>query len=245
MLSINHGICIIIVSSSIDFKFRITSIECHYQCKLALRRSLLISIYLVFAFVFLYEVNISLSNSCHKSYFDNEAFAHMPVSNASRIQQWTDTYNGISAQFVYEPERPIIDTFTELKFSIQNLTTGNHISENEDAIARVVVTNGQRLFMFENISVDDGHFSVKYLFPDDGTHQVITRLDTNDSSSASSFNVFVPHQTPPNILNPFPSSTTNANNSQQIGNIAILVGIISGIAVVTIFQIRRRQGRRF
>ena len=66
----------------------------------------------------------------------------MPVSNTSRIQEWTDSYNGISTQFVYEPERPIIDTFTELKFSIQNSTTGNHISDNEGAIARVVVTNG-------------------------------------------------------------------------------------------------------
>jgi hypothetical protein len=168
----------------------------------------------------------------------------MPVSNTSRIQEWTDSYNGISTQFVYEPEKPIIDTFTELKFSIQNTTTGDHIyiSDNEDATVRVVVTNGQRLFKFENISVgEDGHFSVKYLFPEDGTHQVITRLDTNDSSTASSFNVFVPHQAPPSILNPFPSSpTTASDNNQQIGVTAILIGIISSVAVATIFLIRRK-----
>jgi hypothetical protein len=106
----------------------------------------------------------------------------MPVSNTSRIQEWTDPYSGISTLFVYEPEKPIIDTFTELKFSIQNTTTGNHISDLDNAKARVVVTNGQRLFKLENITVGmDGHFSVKYLFPDDGTHQVITRLDTDDS----------------------------------------------------------------
>jgi hypothetical protein len=98
-------------------------------------------------------------------------FAHMPVSNTSRIQEWTDPYSDISTLFVHEPEKPIIDTFTELKFSIQNTTTGNHISDVDNAKARVVVTNGQRLFKFENITVgDDGHFSVKYLFPDDGTH---------------------------------------------------------------------------
>jgi hypothetical protein len=168
----------------------------------------------------------------------------MPVSNTSRIQEWTDSYNGISTQFVYEPEKPIIDTFTELKFSIQNTTTGDHIyiSDNEDATVRVVVTNGQRLFKFENISVgEDGHFSVKYLFPEDGTHQVITRLDTNDSSTASSFNVFVPHQAPPSILNPFPSSpATASDNYQQIGVTAILIGIISSVAVATIFLIRRK-----
>ncbi len=189
----------------------------------------------------LFVTDTSLPDPYH-SFSKYQAFAHMPVSNTSRIQEWTDSYNGISTQFVYEPEKPIIDTFTELKFSIQNTTTGDHISDNEDAIARVVVTNGQRLFKFENISVgNNGHFSVKYIFPDDGTHQVITRLDTNDSSTASSFNVFVPHQAPPSILNPFPSSpTTASDNNQQIAVTAILIGIISSVAVATIFLIRRK-----
>ena len=173
---------------------------------------------------------------------DYSAFAHIPVSNTSRIQEWTDHYSGISTLFVYEPEEPIIDTFTELKFSIQNTTTGNHISDADNTKARIVVTNGQRLFKFENITVgEDGHFSVKYLFPDDGTHQVISRIDTNDSSTASSFNVFVPHQAPPSILNPFPSSpTTGSDNNQLISNTAILIGVISGIAAVTIFLLRRK-----
>ena len=171
-----------------------------------------------------------------------DALAHMPVSNTSRIQEWTDPYNGISTQFVYEPEKPVIDTFTELKFSIQNIATGNHISDIDSAKARVVITNGQRLFKFENITVgDDGHFSVKYLFPDDGTHQVITRLDTNDSSTASSFNVFVPHQGPPSMLNPLSSSPiTGSDNNQQISNTVILIGVISGIAAATIFLLKRK-----
>ena len=169
------------------------------------------------------------------------AFAHMPVSNTSRIQEWTDTSNGVNIKFIYEPERPIIDTFTQLRFSVENATTGNHISGTDNATARVVITNGQRLFKFENISIgNNGHFSVKYLFPDDGTHQVITRVNTNDSSTASSFNVFVPHQTPPNILNPFPSSPAGSENNQQINMTVLLIGIICSIAVVTIFLIRRK-----
>ena len=99
-------------------------------------------------------------------------------------------------------------------------------------------------FSFENISVGNhGHFSVKYLFPDDGTHQVITRLDTKDSSTAAPFNVFVPHQAPPSILNPFPSSLSSAaesDNDQQIGMTAIVVaGIITGAAVLTVFIMKR------
>jgi hypothetical protein len=113
-------------------------------------------------------------------------------------------------------------------------------------LARVVVTNGQRLFKFENISVGNhGHFSFKYLFPDDGTRQVITRLDTKDSSTALPFNVFAPHQAPPSILNPFPSSPSSAaesDNNQQIGMTAIVVaGIITGAAVLIVFIMKRKQ----
>jgi hypothetical protein len=172
----------------------------------------------------------------------HKAFAHMPISNTSRIQEWADSQNNINIQFIYEPERPIIDTFTELKFSVQNASTGDHITD-KDALARVVVTNGQRIFKFENISVgDDGHYSVKYLFPDDGTHQAITRVDIGNSSTVASFNVFVPHQAPPSILDPFPSSslTAGSDNSQQVTMTVLLVGILSSITVVTIFLIKRK-----
>lgn len=86
------------------------------------------------------------------------------------MQEWTNVKDNIKIEFTYSPEKPIIDTFTTLNFSIQDLHTGEH---SEDLTARVVVTNGQRLFKFENITVPNGYFSVKYFFPDDGTHQVI------------------------------------------------------------------------
>jgi hypothetical protein len=170
------------------------------------------------------------------------AYAHMPISNISRIQNWTHPDNEINIQFTYEPEKPIIDTFTDLKFSVKNMTTGQHISDSS-AVARIVVTNGQRLFKFENISIgNDGHFSVKYLFPDDGTHQVITRLDTNNSVNLALFNVFVPHQSPPSILDPFPSSPTMTapDINQRIVMTAILVVVISGVVVMTKILIKRR-----
>jgi hypothetical protein len=197
------------------------------------------SLQTVFIFIIFIFTSIILLDSNHNPKYC--VYAHMPTSNISRIQGWTDSQNMVRIQFMYEPEKPIIDTFTELKFSVENLTTGDHISDTKDAVARVVVTNGQRLFNFENISVgSDGHFSVKYLFPDDGTHQAILRLDTKDSSTASSFNVFVPHQAPPNILDPFPSSPTDGSNNQQITMTVLLIGIIGGIAAVTIFLMKRK-----
>jgi predicted ATP-grasp superfamily ATP-dependent carboligase len=44
--------------------------------------------------------------------------------------------------FTYQPERPIIDTFTKLEFNVINITD----DENLNSDARVVVINGQRLF---------------------------------------------------------------------------------------------------
>lgn len=81
-----------------------------------------------------------------------------------RIQQWQSKKDNVLIQFTYDPEKPIIDSFTELKFNIQNISTGKHI---QDITARVVVTNGQRYFKFDNISIPNGHFSVTvhYLTP--------------------------------------------------------------------------------
>jgi hypothetical protein len=156
----------------------------------------------------------------HYSYYNNSsdyiAYGHLTgsitsgsTSSSNKIQEWIHQREGIKIQFTYKPDRPIVDTFTELKFSVLNITSGDHI---KDFLARVVVTNGQRLFKFENITVADGDFSVKYLFPDDGTHQVVTGIDMKDSINLlSSFNVFVPHQQPPTLLNPFPSSSDSSS----------------------------------
>ena len=72
---------------------------------------------IIFILMFLYVNDTWLPNSYQDAKY--MAYAHMPTSNISRIQEWTDSKNGINIQFTYEPEKPIIDTFTELKFSIE------------------------------------------------------------------------------------------------------------------------------
>lgn len=78
-------------------------------------------------------VIVTIGTFTSSSYFGDEslsphrAYAHMPIGNMSRVQNWTHPDNKIVFQFTYEPENPIIDAFTELKFSIQNTTTGQHI----------------------------------------------------------------------------------------------------------------------
>jgi len=120
----------------------------------------------------------------------------------NKTQEWISQKDAVKILFTYQPERPIIDTFTKLEFRVINLTSNENLKDSD---ARVVVTNGQRLFKFENITVPDGNFSVEYIFPDDGTHQVLTRIEKESAVRVLAFfNVFVPHQAPPSILNPFP-----------------------------------------
>lgn len=159
------------------------------------------------------------------------------------IQQWQSKQHNVLIQFAYDPEKPIIDKFTELKFNIQNTSTGEHI---ENLTGRIVVTNGQRLFKFENISVSNGHFSVKYIFPDDGTHQVLLRLDkSNDFKIPASFNVFVPHQSPPSILDPFPSSPRASNDDLGIWISKILAVLLPVAAVTALVIILKKKSRRY
>lgn len=161
------------------------------------------------------------------------------TSPLNKTQEWISQKDDVKILFTYQPERPVIDTFTKLEFSVINLTNNENL-ENFDA--RVVVTNGQRLFKFENISVPDGNFSVEYLFPDDGTHQIITRVDKDATVQVlASFSVFVPHQAPPSLLNPFP----NASESEIESITRFLTIVISfAIIIVVIIMLRKGKGRK-
>ena len=152
------------------------------------------------------------------------SYAHIPYG---KVQEWKNAKDNIKVQFAYFPDKPIIDTFTALNFSVQNLKTGEHV---KDFTARVVVTNGQRLFKFENITVPNGDFSVKYIFPDDGTHQVILRLNSKDLIELASFQVFVPHQSPPSPL----------NAGGDIINIIIAITIITAVALIVIIMLKKK-----
>ena len=167
------------------------------------------------------------------------AYAHLSIDN-NRTQQWISQRDGIKILFTYEPEKPIIDNFTELKFSVLNLTSSEHL---KDFMARVVVTNGQRLFKFENITVADGDFSVKYIFPDDGTHQVVTRINEKNFATLASFNVFVPHQSGPSILDPFPSSPGTIENNESLLASKVLAILLPAAAVISIIFVLK-NGRK-
>jgi hypothetical protein len=170
------------------------------------------------------------------SFVDNNQFYVFAHINGSKIQELTDNNDGIKIFFTYKPEKPIIDTFTKLSFSIQDLE-GNHI---KNVKASVTVTNGQRLFKFQNITAINGDFYVEYIFPDDGTHQVITRIDTKTTIIPASFSVFVPHQSPPSILNPFPLPPDGKYSLDIMVSIilAIAIPIIAVVSLIIVIKKR-------
>lgn len=181
--------------------------------------------------IFLFYLGIvpSLSQSVTLS-----SFAHI---NDPDVQELIDKQKNIKIQFDYSPDKPIIDTFTQLQFSIQNLTNDQHI---KDFDARVVVTGDQRLFKFENIIAHDGDFSVKYIFPDDGTHQVLLRVNTNNSIILASFSVFVPHQSPPSLLNPFPQIRDEQNDIGRWISIVLII-VIPILVLISIIAIVKKK----
>ena len=161
------------------------------------------------------------------------------TSPLNKTQELISQKDDVKILFTYQPERPVIDTFTRLEFRVINLTNDENL---KDFDARVVVTNGQRLFKFENVTVPDGDFSVEYLFPDDGTHQVIARVDKDDAVQVlASFNVFVPHQAPPSLLNPFPNASAS-----EIESITRLLTVVISFAIIiaVVIMLRKGKGRK-
>jgi hypothetical protein len=117
------------------------------------------------------------------------------IATNTNIQSWTDPEQNLKIEFAYQPQKPVIDQPTELKFTVQNLNTGQYF---KNLVANVLVTDnasGQyRNYKFDNIVVPNGQFSVHYLFPDVGLYEVIARISAKDIAALAPFKVVVPMQ---------------------------------------------------
>ena len=114
------------------------------------------------------------------------------ISLENKIQTWTDNLSNVEVQFTHSPEKPVIDESTELRFNVVNLSNNSPLKNFHASV--VVLTNTAeqvRSFKFSNITAPTGNFSVKYLFPDSGSFQVVSRIDSNVSTTLVSFNVLV------------------------------------------------------
>jgi hypothetical protein len=156
--------------------------------------------------------------------------------SGDKIQEWINRSYNVKIQFTYAPQRPLIGAVTVLKFSIQDLRSGEHL---KNLIATgITVTDGQRVFKFNNIPIPAGNFSIKMRFMNEGTYQVITRIDSkndNDDNIAialATFKVFVPFQA---------FGTINTTHLTPLLLPAIIVIGIIGIVIITILVILSKR----
>ena len=154
-------------------------------------------------------------------------YSHIPNNNIVK-QEIVDQYDKIKVQFAYDQEKIKINTLTDLKFSVLNSTTEDHI---KNFLARIVVTEGSEVFRFDNIKVNDGDFSVKHSFANYGTHQVILRVDTNSSITSASFDVIIPSSQSSSSPFPMGSVKSNLDNDKNTQNFTTFLIIGVGLAI--------------
>lgn len=110
-------------------------------------------------------------------------------------QVWTNVEQNIKVQFKYQPQSPVLDQPTQLKFVVQNLKTGQFI---KNLHANILVTHNASgqfgNYRFRNITVSNGQFSVIYRFQDTGIFEIITRVSAPDVAVLAPFRVIVPLQ---------------------------------------------------
>jgi hypothetical protein len=123
-------------------------------------------------------------------------------TNANNTQDWKDPENNLRIHFTYLPEYPLAGNITKLIFNVQNLQTGNYL---KNLVARITVTNNLTtakidgikdtngaFSRFTNIPAANGIFSLNYRFLEEGTHQVIVNIRSENFSLAlASFSVVV------------------------------------------------------
>jgi hypothetical protein len=173
--------------------------------------------YLLFFFGF--TLFLYLNNS-------NLIYSHITTNNQISIQEIVDQHDKIKVQFAYDQDKIKINTLTDLKFSVLNSTTEEHI---KNFLVRVVVTEGSELFGFDNIRVRDGDFSIKHSFANYGSHQVILRVDTNSSIIPASFNLIIPsYQTSPSspfLVDSDKSKLDKDNTSTKSFTTYLIIGV--------------------
>lgn len=145
--------------------------------------------------------NYSADSDSFLMSLDTTALAQ--VTNSGKIQQWIDKENNAKIVFTYDPESPIIGQSTKLLFGIQDLRDGAEIKEGLEA--RLIITNGHDILKIINSTFTNGNFSINYAFPDAGSYQIISKIDSKNYSELASFNIFVPPQGSSNTSRSFVS----------------------------------------
>jgi len=101
------------------------------------------------------------------------------------LQEWVDREKDIKIQFASKPEKPTADSPSELSFSVQNLTTSQHVKNFKASV--VIVNDFQKGFKFLYIPVANGDFSLRFSFPDSGYNQILVSINKDSFGLLQTF----------------------------------------------------------
>ncbi len=127
-----------------------------------------------------------------------QAFSSIANMSVVKNNSWISERDNLNISLSLKPQVPVIDQVTRLSFEVRNLNESMLI---DNLNTKVTLTDHDgRLYKFENkfIPIYGGHFSVDYIFPDDGEHRIILQLYKNTTPfTVSSFDLVIPHPTSP------------------------------------------------
>jgi hypothetical protein len=147
-------------------------------------------------------------------YHPSQAFSSIANISVVKNNSWISERDNLNISLRLDPQVPLIDQVTSLSFEVRNLNDSTLI-DNLNAKATLTDHDG-RLYKFENkfIPITGGHFSVDYIFPDDGEHRIILQLYKNMTPfTVSSFDLVIPHPVTPSENEKLIDPLTNFFNS--------------------------------
>lgn len=166
------------------------------------------------------------------------AYGHLSPDNKklAAIQEWNDQQNAVRVLFSYSPEKPLLYTLTDLKFSIQDLKTGNHLKDL--VMNSTIIKDDKIFFRFNRVNIKNGDLSLKAQFPEDGNYQIISQIRSKDNVAIAltSFNIFIP-------LQPFGKFDADSLTSTLIPAGLVAISLL-GLVAVIIFVSKKKNSER-
>lgn len=183
-------------------------------------------------FIFLLTVTILVC------FTTDAAYGHLTPGNKklAAIQEWKDQQNAVKVLFSYSPEKPLLYTPTDLKFSIQDLKTGNHLKDL--VMNSTIIKDDKIFFKFNGVTIKNGDLSLKAQFPEDGNYQIISQVRSKDNVAIAltSFNIFVP-------LQPFGKFDADSLTPTLIPAGLVAVSLL-GLVAVIMFVSKKKNSKR-
>ena len=112
------------------------------------------------------------------------------------VQEWKNQLDNILMQFEADPITPTVGKTAVLNFSVQNLSTNEHLENFSERVTIVhydsANTSSSKIeHEFHADNVSGGDTSFRYAFAKGGLYQVFLRIDTPKVINVAKFTVFV------------------------------------------------------